>query len=207
MMTDIATFISTEFGVDNLYKISPHRIKDYHKYCILYAGRRIEFVDSYDWLGTQIDSMLQFEKHQWDKIKSFQLALNSLNGFGTKYTGASRRVLKQLYTGNIRPKILYCISLSYGCESKQNIFGTKIMMQRKRVGKTKRPSEKLCTRLELINRQAIRLITRTHKHSSYVANHVETDISTLHELIASIKLRIIHRVFNLDEKHRIRNQL
>lgn len=40
-----------------------------------------------------------------------------------------------------------------------------------------------------------------------MANHVETDISTLYDLITGIKLHILHNVINLDKTHTIKKHL
>ena len=40
-----------------------------------------------------------------------------------------------------------------------------------------------------------------------MANHAETDVSTLQELVIGSKLRIIHNIYNFDNNHRIKYQL
>ena len=122
MWSELSTLISSKFGINMTYKKSPYRIPNYNDYCIMYDGRKISFVDTYEWLGIDMDLRLQFENFQWEKIQQFRFNINNLNTFGNKYGGASRKVRKQLYCENICPKILYCMSLWFGCESKYNIL-------------------------------------------------------------------------------------
>ena len=54
----------------------------------------------------------------------------------------------------------------------------------------------------------MRKISGVHKHSSVLANHVETDIFKLQELVDGIKPKmLLHKMYNMNEKHRIKSQL
>ena len=81
------------------------------------------------------------------------------------------------------------------------------MKKNNRLGKRKKRNELFTSKFEKLNEFAMRKISGVHKHSSVIANHVETDILKLQELVDGIKLKMIHKIYNMDEKHRIKSQL
>lgn len=81
---------------------------DFDDFAIKFAGRNIEWVPIYDWLGILVDSNLKFSKHKIKLADKFQGNLFRLNKFSHKYFGASRTTLNNLYNGSILPLIMYC---------------------------------------------------------------------------------------------------
>ena len=140
----------------------------------------LAYVKSFNYLGITIDSNLNFSEH-FDNIKQkCARRINILRCIAGKDWGADRTTLFQLYTSLIRP------ILDYNAFLFDNIASQKI------------------DSLQIIQNNALRIITGAHRTTNVYNLHIEANIPTLERRRKLLLLRFYGRASSFPNSNTFR---
>ena len=166
-----------EFHYDSAFR------HDFEDFVLRFAGRNLDWTDSYKLLGTYFDSNLTFRKQRENVNTKFKNNLWKLRKFGHKYSGATRKTLSLLYLGSILPILMYSTPLWFINEN--CVFYKKI---------------------EATHAFASKIVTGNYKNSSNLASLIDLNWNTVKFINIKIALTFVHKVMNLEKHHRIVDQ-